>query len=172
MELVPGRECGNCTACCTHLRIEDDELKKLAGEPCPHLSNHQGCSIYATRPITCRNWYCGWRYMSQLDDQCRPDQSGIMIRLKDDGLIFEPIDSPLSLNAEWVIGIIGAGIEDTDLSMYISVPTKQGFTHALVRLNERFAEAVASRNGYAVQKEMLEAIVFGMKSETDPVCSS
>lgn len=169
MHLVPGRECGACTACCTHLRIEDPDLRKLAGTPCQNLSTGNGCSIYPDRPQTCRNWYCGWRYMPQLNDQCRPDQSEILIRLAEDGLIFEPINSALSLNAEWVLGIIGALIEETEITVYISVPTKPGFTNSRIRMNEKLAKAVASRNGYAVQKEMLEAILFGMKSETDLV---
>jgi hypothetical protein len=107
--------------------------------------------------------------MPQLNDQCRPDQSEILIRLAEDGLIFEPINSALSLNAEWVLGIIGALIEETEITVYISVPTKPGFTNSRIRMNEKLAKAVASRNGYAVQKEMLEAILFGMKSETDLV---
>jgi len=35
--LVPGRECGSCTACCKDLAIRADGIGKQAGEPCRHL---------------------------------------------------------------------------------------------------------------------------------------
>ena len=38
----------------------------------------EGCAIHATRPQTCRNWYCGWRIL-HLTDAMRPDRANIML---------------------------------------------------------------------------------------------
>ena len=37
-----------------------------------------GCAIHASRPQTCRNWYCGWRIL-HLSDAMRPDRANIML---------------------------------------------------------------------------------------------
>src|SRR5262249_42888068 len=76
--LVPGRECGTCTVCCSALPIDSDELQKLPGEVCTNCTGH-GCAIYNGRPRTCRGFYCGWRLLPQLDDDWRPDRSGVLI---------------------------------------------------------------------------------------------
>lgn len=78
--LVKDRECGECTICCIELTIEDPELVKLPGVKCKHLSSTGGCAIYQTRPQTCQNWFCMWRFLPLLDDQWRPDNKGILIR--------------------------------------------------------------------------------------------
>ena len=44
--LVPGRECGSCTACCKDLAIRADGIGKQAGEPCRHLlTEARACAI-------------------------------------------------------------------------------------------------------------------------------
>jgi len=40
--LVPGRECGECTACCVVLHIDDKDLKKPADEVCTNLMEKGG----------------------------------------------------------------------------------------------------------------------------------
>jgi hypothetical protein len=81
MRLPPplaGRECGECTACCIELGIDDPQLRKPDHVACPHMIAGQGCAIHATRPQTCRNWYCGWRIL-HLSDAMRPDRAHIML---------------------------------------------------------------------------------------------
>lgn len=85
MNLVPGRECGGCTVCCTELHIDAPELKKLAGVRCPNLQDDCKCAIYATRPGTCSDFECGWRVMEALGDDWRPDRSGIVLIPKTKG---------------------------------------------------------------------------------------
>src|SRR6185437_7109688 len=82
--LVPGRECGACTACCRELTIESDALRKVQGVLCVHCTPEQGCGIYQTRPDACRDWYCQWRRYAWLDDSWRPDRSGLLLRATDD----------------------------------------------------------------------------------------
>lgn len=76
--LIPGRECGECFACCTIPRIESELFQKPSGVVCHHYAG-QGCSIYATRPQVCRDFHCEWRHQAMLDDSWRPDRSGVMI---------------------------------------------------------------------------------------------
>src|ERR1700748_2352421 len=80
MELVPNRECGTCTACCTVLLIDEPDFQKLPGVTCPHCKVASGCQIHETRYAICRGFFCGWRYLQNLDDSWRPDLCGFMIR--------------------------------------------------------------------------------------------
>ena len=100
--LVKNRECGECTACCVELVIEDPKLVKLPGIKCNHLKRSGGCGIYQTRPKTCQEWYCMWRFMPLLDNSWRPDQKGVLIKR-----VFERIpagyEKKLALNFE-IIG--------------------------------------------------------------------
>lgn len=77
-EPIAGRECGTCTACCIEMDIDDPALKKADKVACPHMAAGQGCSIHAHRPATCRNWYCGWRFL-HLSDAMRPDRSRLLL---------------------------------------------------------------------------------------------
>ncbi len=80
MNLVQGRECGGCVACCKTLEIQDPQIAKPADTLCKHCTGH-GCSIYDTRPPTCRDWYCLWRREQNLPDQLRPDQCGVIFSI-------------------------------------------------------------------------------------------
>lgn len=71
-----GRECGECTACCTVTAVY--ELNKPTGVRCCHLADR--CSIYDTRPRSCHAFACNWllrRDPAQADD-LRPDRLGLM----------------------------------------------------------------------------------------------
>jgi hypothetical protein len=74
---APGRDCGDCVACCVDLAIA--ELDKPDGVRCRNLAAGGGCAIYETRPATCRTWFCGWRLLTSFSDAMRPDRSGVML---------------------------------------------------------------------------------------------
>lgn len=170
--LVLGRKCGECTACCVTLRIEEAALKKYADVPCPNLRPEGCCGIYSSRPDVCRNWYCGWRLMEHLDDSWRPDRSEIILRLHagaEGGLILQPTGKASQvLTTEKVLGLVGGCVE-AGFPVYISVPTKPGRCHALVHLNEIFARAVASRVLEMAKLEMLKTLERAYQVETDPI---
>lgn len=68
------RPCNGCTACCTTLGVK--EIGKKKDEACVHANG--GCSIYATRPPSCRTFQCLWRIgMGTVDE--RPDKVGIVL---------------------------------------------------------------------------------------------
>jgi hypothetical protein len=169
--LVSDRDCGECTACCVTLRIEESQLRKAADVPCPHLKG-QGCSIYADRPQVCRSWYCGWRYLAQLGDEWRPDRSKVLIRLREEpipGVILQPLEAPEgSLTAIAVLEIIG-GFVDSSVPLCISLPTREGYTYAQLELNDLLAEGVAARDLRKTRLLLLEAIRKGQQVPTDPV---
>lgn len=61
-------------------------MVKLPNVDCEHLMKNGGCAVYKTRPETCATWYCGWRYTPALNDDWRPDKSGILIEFSLKGL--------------------------------------------------------------------------------------
>src|SRR5262249_20266528 len=81
-ELVPGRECGDCTVCCTVPTIDQPGIQKPAGATCRHCDH--GCRIHATRPEVCRVYFCAWRQMEIFSDDWRPDRSGVFSELETD----------------------------------------------------------------------------------------
>lgn len=73
------RVCGECSLCCTLLRV--DPLAKLAGTPCPSLlPGGTGCSIYAARPPICGEYRCLW-LRGGLTPEDRPDRLGAVLDL-------------------------------------------------------------------------------------------
>lgn len=78
--LVAGRECGECTACCTVLTVDSTDFSKPAGMPCVHLGA-RGCGIHAVRPAICRTWFCAWRRVAAMPEDARPDRSGLLVSL-------------------------------------------------------------------------------------------
>jgi hypothetical protein len=77
--LVAGRDCGACTACCVVPAIDQPDLQKPAGQICPNCILGQGCTIYETRPLVCRRWFCAWRQLDWIGENLRPDQSDVLI---------------------------------------------------------------------------------------------
>lgn len=76
-ELVPGRSCDGCTMCCKLMEVE--ELKKPRGTWCVHCDKAKGCTIYGTRPHSCRNFYCGYRRLPNLDDRWNPAKAKLLV---------------------------------------------------------------------------------------------
>lgn len=110
--LVPGRDCGACTACCVEIAIDDPALTKPAGVRCDHCVD-AGCAIYADRPADCRSWYCGWRRLAELPDDLRPDACGIMACLMERTGEANPL-LRLYVVAQWLDGAPIARSEAAD----------------------------------------------------------
>lgn len=70
------RECGGCTACCYVHKIH--ELDKSMFTHCSHECT-AGCDIYATKPAECSGYQCAYRSGDLLDDNARPDKTGLLI---------------------------------------------------------------------------------------------
>jgi hypothetical protein len=78
--VLDDRVCGDCTVCCTVLKVDTPDLKKSAGVPCVHQCSN-GCGIHDVRPKICRTWFCAWRRVASMPDGARPDRSGIVVSL-------------------------------------------------------------------------------------------
>jgi hypothetical protein len=69
--LVPGRSCGTCNLCCKVYSIR--ELEKPAGRWCTHCVRGQGCSIHASRPRSCSDFFCSWLVDPNLGPEWKPE---------------------------------------------------------------------------------------------------
>jgi hypothetical protein len=76
----PSRSCGECSACCKILAI--DELKKPPSIWCQHVKIGQGCEIYENRPASCRKFNCLWILDPRLPDEMRPDKSHVVLHVQ------------------------------------------------------------------------------------------
>jgi hypothetical protein len=78
LPILNQRSCGSCTACCTVFAIEEPTLMKAERVDCEHLCG-AGCSVYETRPPTCRAYTCLWlRGLGDPVDD-RPDRNGYVM---------------------------------------------------------------------------------------------
>lgn len=79
--------CDGCTACCKVLKIR--ELGKPGNTWCQHCKIGVGCSIYLTRPESCRVYECVWLQTQRLNKsiapELRPDKSRVVIGTTNQG---------------------------------------------------------------------------------------
>jgi len=73
--------CGTCTMCCKVLGVH--EIDSPAGQWCPHCAVGVGCSVYASRPHSCRTYSCIWRQWraegQPVSDSLRPDRCRVVV---------------------------------------------------------------------------------------------
>ena len=161
-DLVPGRACGTCNACCVVPLIDSPELTKLSGSVCCH-SRAGGCDIYDKRPGLCRRFFCGWRRMGLVPEDWRPDRSGIFITLEEapPGFGGQPalnlmlVDNPLkTLRQPWFVDFVANAVARR-VPLYLGLPGPRGTQAAMLPLNGAEMQAAAMRSRAAV-KELLE----------------
>ena len=94
-------DCGECTACCDVIGVQ--ELGKPSYARCPHLNCN--CTIYETRPQGCRNYRCVWHH-GLLGDRpdWRPDKLGLLFDMNSDATgtriaVCETVPGALAANA-------------------------------------------------------------------------
>lgn len=78
------RECGECSVCCTYLRI-GAPLDKPGLTPCVHLADPaddgytaRGCGRQCDKPPVCIEYRCAW-LDGHGEEEDRPDRSGMLI---------------------------------------------------------------------------------------------
>jgi len=151
-EPAPGRSCGDCNECCRYYDLMRD-FNKPQGILCSHWKAGTGCSIHATRPSICRDFYCHWLLNPELDDEWRPDRSGFIIRdtLEDipphwpirQGLVFELCGPESAIESEAFLRAVTAQVL-TGVPVFLSVHGPMGFGKMTAFLNEILAPAVAA----------------------------
>ena len=150
--LVPGRDCGDCVACCVQPAIEEADFHKPIGATCQHCTGN-GCGIYESRPLVCRAYHCGWRSMPNLDESWRPDLSGVMISWDigrpDSGpshaVKILITGDPAVLETDRFLGLVGRFIANR-VSTMLSVPRGPGYLNTSLILNASLAPAIAARD--------------------------
>lgn len=154
--LVPGRACGACAVCCTLMAIDKPEIQKEAGVTCRHCKS--GCAIYETRPGLCREYFCGWRQLSILDDSWRPDRSGVFTELEEvngvTGIKLVLAGNPLkTIRQPWFIDFVMQGVRG-NIPLVMGLPGPRGFQGASVDLNTREMLAACGVSRSAVKAEL------------------
>ena len=167
MELVAGRQCGECTVCCVTLHIDTGEFQKPPGVRCPHLCADR-CSIYASRYAACQTYHCGWRYLGFLSDNWRPDRSGVV-------LAFTPPDelpkgyktgvslilvarSPASFARalyHYVAHLIADGVH-----VMLAVPGPPGEYPSVAVLNDQLRDALSKNDFSPIEALFAEALAL------------
>ncbi len=170
--LVEGRNCGTCTVCCVALTIDDPELKKVQGYRCQHLKPGQGCSIYPTRPHSCRTFYCGWWLLKWVRESLRPDRSGVLVKLDGeidpDGTERLGVSITLlnraALKADGLAETVAAAIA-ARVPVFLSIPGPPGYTAAQAKLNAHLEPAVARKDKAEVLRLLAQAQRQGRRGE-------
>lgn len=75
------RSCGECTLCCKLMGVP--ELKKPSAKWCADCDQGKGCTVYETRPPSCRNFQCFWLSDEGFPDDFRPDRIGALAAFND-----------------------------------------------------------------------------------------
>ena len=161
-DLVAGRECGDCTVCCTVPTIDQPGIQKQAGATCRHCDH--GCRIHDTRPEVCRQYFCGWRQMEIFGEEWRPDRSGVFSELETDvpehlmssvGICLTLTGNPLKIiRQSWFIDFVATGLQGS-VPLFLALPGPVGYKGAKVSLNT--PEMARAANGSrATIKDLLE----------------
>jgi hypothetical protein len=167
--LVPGRECGDCTVCCTVPTIDQPGIQKPAGATCRHCDH--GCRIHAARPEVCRQYFCAWRRMEIFSEDWRPDRCGVFSELETDvpdhlmssvGISLTLTGNPLkTIRQPWFIEFIATGIRG-GVALFLALPGPTGFKGAKVSLNTPQMSRAASGSRADV-KALLEKALTVLK---------
>ncbi len=80
--LVAGRNCTDCTLCCTVLAIA--ALSKPRNTDCVHAIAGKGCQIYGERPAVCAAFHCDFLVDPKLPAHWRPKRARMVLYYDDD----------------------------------------------------------------------------------------
>lgn len=142
-DLVPGRDCGGCTVCCTALVVDTPEIQKAPGVTCKYCKG--GCAIYETRYPVCRDYHCAWRKLDILDDSWRPDRSQVFTQFERDnippgfgtdfGIGLLLIGDPgWTVRQDWFQQMVASGVM-SDIAMFLCLPGPPGRQAVKMLLN-------------------------------------
>ena len=158
IEPLAGRTCGECTVCCTAMAIDKPEIQKEAGVTCRHCRG--GCTIKDHWPPLCRDYFCGWRRLKIMDESWRPDRSGVLAEVEQEGsgirLDLVLVANPLkTLRQPWFVDFVSHCVRNgVQLSLGIPGPRGRQGASLLISTRQMWEAAGHSR---ARVKALLEA---------------
>jgi hypothetical protein len=168
LDLVEGRSCGECSACCIVLPIDTPEMRKAPGMPCRHcIKDGGGCGFHAERPKVCRTYHCAWRYLPNLDETWRPDQSGVLIEFQETDIpagydtrpgirlgVIGPIETVFKKGfLAWLMQLI-----EMDVPTFLAIQGPLGHYPANTFLNDGLRDAVQARDMALVVRRLMELL--------------
>jgi hypothetical protein len=172
------RPCDGCTVCCIVPPIRSPAFSKQSNTRCQHCTEPGGCGIYLNRPQPCRDFECGWRSLSFLDDRWKPDRCGIMIVPEEDnvppefqrrqGLNFIAFRKAEDLEQPFVIEML-AGLAHAQAPIFLSVPGPPGFHPAMILLNPQIDQAARNRDGARIRSALLAAYASLKAGKFEPI---
>jgi hypothetical protein len=144
MQLIRGRDCGDCTVCCTALTINKPEIQKKSGLTCKNCTSG-GCAIYETRYPICRGYFCAWRNVDIFDEGWRPDKSGVMPYVETEGISQDfDLETGIGLmlvgnpnhivRQAWFQDFVVTGVMNS-VPLFLSLPGPVGHQAATTSLN-------------------------------------
>ena len=174
--LVPDRACGSCNVCCVDLTIDEPVLRKAQGIRCLHAQADNSCAIYENRPHTCRTFFCGWRMLKWVKAGLRPDQSGVLINLREAGrpgenagmgVVFTLLRQD-ALKADGLAETVAAAVV-SGAPVWIRIPGPPGYTSAGARIDDVLRPAVLGRDKPAVLAILRRCWREGRKGDFEPI---
>ena len=172
MELVPGRECGECSVCCVLLNVDTPEFQKMPQSPCAHLGpGGRGCTIHATRYPICRAYHCGWRYLKGLSEDWRPNKSGVLIDFQSEGLpdhypkrpgIRLTIAGPIETIFKPGFVAFLTGLVVAEIPVVLAIPGPDRHFPAFAFVNDALREAVIAKDSAQIEV-VLRAMLKGLE---------
>jgi hypothetical protein len=84
------KACGECTLCCTVLKIP--VLEKPKDRLCVHCASGSGCTIYESRPQVCRGFQCRWTLDPAMGPEWQPSRSGLVLVMDSDTRLAVHVD--------------------------------------------------------------------------------
>ena len=151
LPLVPDRDCGGCTVCCTVKAVASDAFVKAPGVHCEHCAE-AGCLIYPQRPDVCAGYQCGWRFLPWLPLGLRPDRAGVIVDSNAPPAGYAlavsicAVTNPAIFQGEAVREVI-CDLIRKDVAVYLSLSKDAGLLNAMVLANPILNEAVAAQDG-------------------------
>jgi len=123
--LAPTNHCGECTACCFTLYIDDGPFKKPSNTWCNNCADGFGCKVYQQRPKACRSFKCEWLLSQERNDKMiaalRPDRCGAIFtsdRTNHDPLIIECHGTPDQHAWAWINEMQRVGYKVREITRY------------------------------------------------------
>jgi hypothetical protein len=143
------------------LNIDSQEFQKFPGVTCSYLREGKGCSIHATVFPTCRHYYCGWRHLSRLSDDWRPDKSGVLVDFQTEELpsayagrtgVRLMIVGPIEIMFERRFLEVTRSLIASGTPVVLAVPGPPKHFPASVFLNDLLKDAVKNSDFAAVER--------------------
>ena len=175
--LVPGRACGSCNVCCIALTINEPGLQKPQGYRCRNAAPDNGCTVYETRPQTCRTFFCGWRMLPWVREPLRPDRSGVLVRIHGEASaetgakrmgIIVTLLTHAALKAEGLAETVAAAVA-ANAPVWLHVPGPPGFTSGQAKINDALQEAVLFKDKPGILRVLRDARAKGRKGDHQPI---